>query len=88
MDFEKNRSQREQEEKLLISAWYNMVSAPAPALECRGHPPGSSNANHTPLSRAWPYSSEQGKSGRLRMLSHSWHSSGWLPTLAVDPWDA
>ncbi|XP_040146328.2 protein Hook homolog 2 isoform X4 [Ictidomys tridecemlineatus] len=27
MDFEKNRSQREQEEKLLISAWYNMGMA-------------------------------------------------------------
>lgn len=30
MDFDKSRSQREQEEKLLISAWYNMVSAPLP----------------------------------------------------------
>lgn len=27
MDFEKSRSQREQEEKLLISAWYNMGMA-------------------------------------------------------------
>lgn len=48
MDFEKNRSQREQEEKLLISAWYNMVSVPVPWLECWGCPVGSPDANHTP----------------------------------------
>lgn len=47
MDFEKNRSQREQEEKLLISAWYNMVSAPEPWLECWGHPIGLPDAIHT-----------------------------------------
>lgn len=33
MDFEKSRSQREQEEKSLINAWYNMVSD-------SGHPAG------------------------------------------------
>ncbi|XP_061046322.1 protein Hook homolog 2 isoform X4 [Eubalaena glacialis] len=37
---------------------------------------------------AWLCSSEPGKSGHLPMPSHSWHSSGWPPTLAADPWDA
>lgn len=47
MDFEKTRSQREQEEKLLISAWYNMVSVPAPWLESGGVSRGSPDAHHT-----------------------------------------
>ncbi|XP_060152958.1 protein Hook homolog 2 isoform X5 [Globicephala melas] len=37
---------------------------------------------------AWLCSSEPGKSGHLPMPSHSWHSSGWPPMLAADPWDA
>ncbi|XP_054938034.1 protein Hook homolog 2 isoform X6 [Physeter macrocephalus] len=37
---------------------------------------------------AWLCSSEPGKSGHLPTPSHSWHSSAWPPTLAVDPWDA
>ncbi|XP_068129586.1 protein Hook homolog 2 [Hyperolius riggenbachi] len=33
-DFEKTKSQRDQEEKLIISAWYNMVSLPSLYLHC------------------------------------------------------
>nr|XP_023408118.1 protein Hook homolog 2 isoform X7 [Loxodonta africana] len=61
-DFEKSRSQREQEEKLLISAWYNMGMA----LQQRAGE----------------------ERGTCPMPNPSWHSSGWPPTLAVDPWDA
>ncbi|XP_070272339.1 protein Hook homolog 2 isoform X2 [Myotis yumanensis] len=61
MDFEKNRSQREQEEKLLISAWYNMgmalqqrageERAPAHAQSFLAQQRLATNARRGPLGR-------------------------------------
>lgn len=61
MDFEKSRSQREQEEKLLISAWYNMgmalqqrtgeERAPAHAQSFLAQQRLATNARRSPLGR-------------------------------------
>ncbi|XP_036705282.1 protein Hook homolog 2 isoform X8 [Balaenoptera musculus] len=64
MDFEKSRSQREQEEKLLISAWYNMgmalqqrageERAPAHAQSFLAQQRLATNARRGPLGRLAP----------------------------------
>ncbi|XP_007469163.1 PREDICTED: protein Hook homolog 2 isoform X2 [Lipotes vexillifer] len=64
MDFEKSRSQREQEEKLLISAWYNMgmalqqragkEGAPAHAQSFLAQQRLATNARRGPLGRLAP----------------------------------
>lgn len=68
MDFEKNRSQQEQEEKLLISAWYNMVSVLALQLECWRCPVGSPGANHTPFLQGMAL---QQRAGEERAPAHA-----------------
>lgn len=64
MDFEKSRNQREQEEKLLISAWYNMGMAlqqrageewaPAHAQSFLAQQRLATNARRGPLGRLMP----------------------------------
>ncbi|KAM9104469.1 protein Hook homolog 2 isoform 2-T2 [Megaptera novaeangliae] len=70
MDFEKSRSQREQEEKLLISAWYNMgmalqqrageERAPAHAQSFLAQQRLATNARRGPLGRLAPLNMRPG----------------------------